>query len=254
MDDTTMKEAPIIEEDLPKDVQQDNETTVATTMEVDNDIENKETGENNETIENRENDQSNEIIEMKETGENNKNIEDKEDIETEGANKDIIEDNNDNNLADPIEAKHETNQDEQNHIKDHETEDNMEQPQQPQSVEISQQPYVNSPSSWQIPPNAFQQQQQQPQQQPSPSLPNQSIDKNDIKPYEPTNFLIEKASQKREKWEERIKQDEEDLDAWYSLMNDLQQAGDLDAIRNIYERFLKIYPTSVSYHFFLILL
>ncbi|KAI8092487.1 uncharacterized protein BX664DRAFT_88528 [Halteromyces radiatus] len=99
------------------------------------------------------------------------------------------------------------------------------------SKPLEQQQYINSPSSWQIPPSAFQQKQQQQQQ-----------------PYEPTESLksLEKTTSKRDRLEQRIKEDEEDLDAWFTLIADIQQSGDLEATRAIYERFLKIYPTSVS--------
>lgn len=98
----------------------------------------------------------------------------------------------------------------------------------------SQPQYVNSPSSWQIPPNVFHQSKQQQQQQQQQTMT-----------YDPHHHMLDKAKRRREQLEQRIQENDEDLDAWYSLMGDVQQSGDLEATRAVYERFLNLYPTSV---------
>jgi hypothetical protein len=98
----------------------------------------------------------------------------------------------------------------------------------------SQPQYVNSPSSWQIPPNVFHQSKQQQQQQQQSTMA-----------YDPHHHMLDKVKRRREQLEQRIQENGEDLDAWYSLMGDVQQSGDLEATRAVYERFLNLYPTSV---------
>lgn len=82
----------------------------------------------------------------------------------------------------------------------------------------SNSPLLSAPASWQIPVAA-------------------------LRPH--TN----KASLRKEKLESRIKENQYDIEAWTTLINDAQQTGDLDVIRDIYERFLKVFPTSVSFFF-----
>ncbi|KAG0174771.1 mRNA 3'-end-processing protein rna14 [Apophysomyces sp. BC1015] len=84
-------------------------------------------------------------------------------------------------------------------------------------------PFMNAPASWQIPPGAL-----QAKAELSPAKP------------EPES----KASIKRKKLEQRVKESQYDVDAWQSLIAEVQQTGDLPAIRDEYERFLKVFPTS----------
>ncbi|KAI8384709.1 uncharacterized protein BYT42DRAFT_563415 [Radiomyces spectabilis] len=90
-------------------------------------------------------------------------------------------------------------------------------------------PTPNAPASWQIPVAAL----QQPKNEPKTEAP--------------------RINQKRERLEQRIKESTDDVDAWTALIADIQQTGDLAAIRDVFERFLQVFPTSVSilsYHFF----
>lgn len=106
---------------------------------------------------------------------------------------------------------------------------------QPANMEIQEEPaqpsnpnpssFFNTPASWQIPPSALQQRPE-----------NEAVNDN----------TLNKANIRREKLEQRIANDEYDIAAWNSLINEIQQTGDLTATRDIYERFLKIFPTSVS--------
>lgn len=101
-----------------------------------------------------------------------------------------------------------------------------------QDVESSEPPpFLSAPASWQIPVAALHQQQQQQQQK-------------------PVDVVVSKTSLRKERLEARIKESKYDIEAWTSLINDAQQTGDLEAIRDIYERFLKVFPTSVSFFFF----
>ncbi|KAI8974453.1 hypothetical protein BDB01DRAFT_398218 [Pilobolus umbonatus] len=84
-----------------------------------------------------------------------------------------------------------------------------------QSVET---PLLSAPASWQIPVGALQ-----------------------ARTAEPP---VNKATIRKERLESRIKDNKYDIEAWTSLINDAQQTGDLDVIREIYERFLKVFPTS----------
>ncbi|ORX58833.1 Suf-domain-containing protein [Hesseltinella vesiculosa] len=90
--------------------------------------------------------------------------------------------------------------------------------------------FDNSPSSWQIPLNI---------QPPANNNGNQ--------PYEPTAAFLEKQSQERGRLEQLVNNNPQDLDAWDDLMHQVQKAGDMEAIRDVYERFLKLYPTSVKH-------
>lgn len=100
-----------------------------------------------------------------------------------------------------------------------------------QDVESSEPPpFLSAPASWQIPVAALHQQQQQQQQK-------------------PVDAVVSKTSLRKERLEARIKESKYDIEAWTSLINDAQQTGDLEAIRDIYERFLKVFPTSVSFFF-----
>ncbi|CAO3666397.1 unnamed protein product [Umbelopsis ramanniana] len=56
-----------------------------------------------------------------------------------------------------------------------------------------------------------------------------------------------KAAEKIEKVEQRIRDDQYDLDAWTILINEIQNNGDIDAIRDVYERVLKVFPTSARH-------
>lgn len=56
--------------------------------------------------------------------------------------------------------------------------------------------------------------------------------------------------------EQRIIEDPFDADAWLTLLNDAEKEGEVARVRDVYERFLKVFPTSVSspplcliYHF-----
>lgn len=100
-------------------------------------------------------------------------------------------------------------------VKTPSTEDRMETTNEPP-------PFLSAPASWQIPVAAL-------HQQPKAEV-----------------VTISKTSLRKERLESRIKENQYDIEAWTSLINDAQQTGDLDAIREIYERFLKVFPTSVS--------
>jgi hypothetical protein len=99
-------------------------------------------------------------------------------------------------------------------------------------------PFLSAPASWQIPVAAFAQQQQQQQQQPQQQQPQQQ------KTLEPV--IMNKSHLRKERFESRIKESKYDVEAWTGLINDAQQTGDLEVIRDIYERFLNVFPTSVS--------
>lgn len=88
------------------------------------------------------------------------------------------------------------------------------------------QPAAPEPASWQIPPGALQK-------------------KAAGFPGSPAAPLL-KLPDKTEKLEARIAQDVFDVDAWVSLLAEVQAKEDLDKIRDTYERFLKQFPTSVS--------
>ncbi|RUS21308.1 hypothetical protein BC937DRAFT_93090 [Endogone sp. FLAS-F59071] len=85
------------------------------------------------------------------------------------------------------------------------------------------QPAAPEPASWQIPPGALQKKAGFPG---SPAAP------------------LLKLPDKTEKLEARIAQDVFDVDAWVSLLAEVQAKEDLDKIRDTYERFLKQFPTS----------
>jgi hypothetical protein len=93
------------------------------------------------------------------------------------------------------------------------------------------------PGSWQIPPGAL------------------AASNNPITPVNPASYQAptasSKAAEKIEKVEQRIRDDQYDLDAWTILINEVQNTGEIDAIREVYERVLKVFPTSVG-SFFLI--
>ncbi|KAF7724317.1 mRNA 3'-end-processing protein rna14 [Apophysomyces ossiformis] len=84
-------------------------------------------------------------------------------------------------------------------------------------------PFMNTPASWQIPPGALQAK---------------------AEPNPPKAETESKATIKRKKLEQRVKESPYDVDAWQSLIAEVQQTGDLPAIRDEYERFLKVFPTS----------
>lgn len=46
--------------------------------------------------------------------------------------------------------------------------------------------------------------------------------------------------------EQRIVEDPFDADAWLTLLNDAEKEGEVARVRDVYERFLKVFPTSVS--------
>lgn len=86
---------------------------------------------------------------------------------------------------------------------------------------------VSAPGSWQIPPGAL--------------AANQSTNA--------TAPAASKSAEKIEKVEQRIRDDPYDLDAWTILINEIQNSGDIAAIRDVYERVLKVFPTSVGFSF-----
>lgn len=88
-------------------------------------------------------------------------------------------------------------------------------------------PFLSAPASWQIPVAALHQQHQKPH-----------------------DVVMNKTNLRKERLELRIKESKYDIEAWTSLINDAQQTGDLEVIRDIYERFLNVFPTSVSLLFF----
>ncbi|KAI9316273.1 hypothetical protein BX666DRAFT_1949031 [Dichotomocladium elegans] len=86
----------------------------------------------------------------------------------------------------------------------------------------------SEPASWQIPPSALQ-----------PSNVNNRMETTpDPQP------LVNKGNLKRDRMEQRIAKNQYDVNAWLTLINDIQQTGDLTATREIYERFLQVFPTS----------
>ena len=91
---------------------------------------------------------------------------------------------------------------------------------------------VSAPGSWQIPPGAL------------AASNNVSTPVNPVTYHPPT--ATSKAAEKIEKVEQRIRDDQYDLDAWTILINEIQNNGDIDAIRDVYERVLKVFPTSVG--------
>ncbi|KAI8071752.1 hypothetical protein BC940DRAFT_293627 [Gongronella butleri] len=95
--------------------------------------------------------------------------------------------------------------------------------------------YDNSPGSWQIPIAPVK----------PPAAPSSTSSSN--QPYEPTAAFIDKHSQRRERLEQRLSANEEDIDAWESLLSDASQTGDVPAIRDVYERLLKVFPTSAKH-------
>ncbi|KAI8598488.1 hypothetical protein EDD21DRAFT_382295, partial [Dissophora ornata] len=46
--------------------------------------------------------------------------------------------------------------------------------------------------------------------------------------------------------EQRIADDPYDADAWLTLLNEAERESEVAKVRDVYERFLKVYPTSVS--------
>lgn len=46
--------------------------------------------------------------------------------------------------------------------------------------------------------------------------------------------------------EQRIAEDMYDTDAWQQLLKDVQNENDIAKVREVFERFLKVFPTSVS--------
>ncbi|KAF1803011.1 hypothetical protein FB192DRAFT_1072452 [Mucor lusitanicus] len=90
-------------------------------------------------------------------------------------------------------------------------------------------PFLSAPASWQIPVAALHQQQQklEPPQHPQPTMST-------------------KATIRKERYESRVKENKYDIEAWTWLINEAQQTGDLEVIRDMYERFLNVFPTSVS--------
>lgn len=84
---------------------------------------------------------------------------------------------------------------------------------------------ISAPASWQIPPGAL-----------------QAKTENFAAPIEPVN----KANIKRERLEQRVAESEYDANAWSALINEVQLTGDLAATREVYERVLQVFPTSVS--------
>lgn len=69
----------------------------------------------------------------------------------------------------------------------------------------------------------------------SSSTPAAAVGKSDIVPAPGTSAL-----------EQRIAEDPFDADAWLTLLNDAEKEGEVARVRDVYERFLKVFPTSVS--------
>jgi hypothetical protein len=46
--------------------------------------------------------------------------------------------------------------------------------------------------------------------------------------------------------EQRIVEDSYDTDAWLTILHEAERDGEVDKVREAYERFLKVFPTSVS--------
>ncbi|ORY94721.1 hypothetical protein BCR43DRAFT_494490 [Syncephalastrum racemosum] len=101
------------------------------------------------------------------------------------------------------------------------------QPQPPKTAESvpSTTALLSAPASWQIPPSVLQ----------AKSEASSST--------EPVN----KASLKKERLEARIAESKYDVAAWDSLINEIQQSGDLAATRQVFERALEVFPTSPKY-------
>ncbi|KAI9286649.1 hypothetical protein BC943DRAFT_321121 [Umbelopsis sp. AD052] len=100
-------------------------------------------------------------------------------------------------------------------------------------VKKAPEPIVSAPGSWQIPPGAL------------------AASNNTSTPVNPVSYHPpSKAAEKIEKVEQRIRDDQYDLDAWTILINEIQNNGDIDAIRDVYERVLKVFPTSVGLFLF----
>lgn len=104
--------------------------------------------------------------------------------------------------------------------------------------------FISEPASWQIPPSAL-----QANNTSSPGLHAASPASNaynnshmDATPDPAAN----KAQAKRERLEQRIAKSQYDSNAWLALINEIQQTGDLEATRDVYERFLEVFPTAVS--------
>lgn len=88
---------------------------------------------------------------------------------------------------------------------------------------------VSAPGSWQIPPGAL------------------TATPLNAAAMAPSGVATSKAAEKIEKVEQRIRDDQYDLDAWTILINESQNSGDIAAIRDVYERVLKVFPTSVGF-------
>ncbi|CEJ01553.1 hypothetical protein RMCBS344292_15576 [Rhizopus microsporus] len=124
----------------------------------------------------------------------------------------------------------------------------MEEDQAEQKKEETQQeeetmaPLLSAPASWQIPISALTQ---------KASAPTASSNTPFAAPTAASNTAtdppMKRAALRREKLETRIRESKYNVEAWNALINDIQQTGDLDAIRDVYERFLSVFPTSVSF-------
>lgn len=99
-------------------------------------------------------------------------------------------------------------------------------------------PVVSAPGSWQIPPGAL---------AANNAAPNTTTKSSTPPVVVPT--AMSKAAERIEKVEQRIREDQYDVDAWTILINETQSTGDLQAIRGVYERVLKVFPTSVRGYF-----
>ncbi|KAI9032870.1 hypothetical protein CLU79DRAFT_728427 [Phycomyces nitens] len=94
----------------------------------------------------------------------------------------------------------------------------------PQPVELEDS-FISAPASWQIPPGALQA---------------KADHANHARLLEP----IIKVNHKLERLEERVKEFPDDLEAWNALKTEIQQTGDLVQMREFYEKFLAVFPTS----------
>lgn len=115
-----------------------------------------------------------------------------------------------------------------------------------QQEEETMAPLLSAPASWQIPISALTQKASAPTASSNTSFTAPTAASNTV-----TDPPMKRAALRREKLEARIRESKYNIEAWNALINDIQQTGDLDAIRDVYERFLSVFPTSVSFFFFI---
>ncbi|CAO3673036.1 unnamed protein product [Rhizopus microsporus] len=108
-----------------------------------------------------------------------------------------------------------------------------------QQEEETMAPLLSAPASWQIPISALTQKASAPTASSNTSFTAPTAASNTV-----TDPPMKRAALRREKLEARIRESKYNIEAWNALINDIQQTGDLDAIRDVYERFLSVFPTS----------